>query len=511
MRKKKSEEIFIVKANEVMIDGEEFTGDLNQLEEAKSFTVNFESGLDYFIFFFTGLIEKINQRPENDSLKKTQLEYLIQMRDFFSTRITSLKVYPSPDSAIPYKYDVAYKAVGDETKEQVEEKIKEYLRSEYFNNILGLVDPRIFDIMRLKEEARESDKELSFLKKALEKVKKEGKTRIKTKVKAGKHLIDNVLRTNFESQLPLFESLGKINQKQFLSEGTSIEMINTKGEGINLSKGEYKLLLCFLKILQDKSNTIAPEKGDYYLGDKIEKLNDSVEISTQEGKEIILKTPALSFTLYEITKEFVLEDNPGGNDIKAVAKILHSLAYDSDKKVLIRYTRKEILEKGRERVTKVETYSPLIRIFNFEQEDFLNGKKVDKAKEIIVSLHPVFIDQIEKIYIELPLPRDVMEAYGSSNVSELAFKLIFELSRALSNRKKLPKDEGGNYIYTIGVKKLQQKIAETYYKQSRYPLIKDLFRKATETAKSLGMLKDYREEVGATGELLYKFTLSKDY
>lgn len=367
----------------------------------------------------------------------------------------------------------------------------------------------IIEAGKLLELIKKREEELE--KREAELKKKEGKTGIKTKVKAGKHLIDNALKTTFESQLPLYEILGEDTKQKILSEGASVEMINTKGEGINLSKGEYKLLLCFLKILQDKSNVVAPEKGDYYLGDKVENLSNSVEISTQEGNKITLKTPALSFTLYEITKEFTLSNNPGGNEMNEVAKILHSLAYDSDKKVLVRYTRKEDLGKNRERITKVETYSSLISIFNFEQEDFLNGKKVGKAKEIIVSLHPVFIDQIENTYVPLPLPRDVMEAYGNSKVSELAFKLIFELSRAFSNRGRLPKDENGNYIYTIGVKKLQQKIAETYYRQSRYPLIKDLFKKATDTAKGLGMLKEYKEEIGSTGDLLYKFTLSKDW
>jgi hypothetical protein len=509
MRKKKNEGVFIAKANKVMIDGQEFTGDLSQIEKAKSLTFNFETALEFVVFALTGLIEKIKQRPENDSLKKKQLSYLIQMREFLSTRVTSLKISPSPDSSIPYKYDVAYRAVGDETKEEVEQKIKEYLHSQPFNIILGQADPRIIDILRQKEDLKKKEEEIA--KREAELKKKEKKAGIKTKVKAGKHLIDNALKNPFESQLPLFDTLGETVQQKILTEGTSIEMINAKGEGINLSKGEYKLLLCFLKILQDKSNVIAPEKGDYYLGDRIDNLSNSVEISTQEGNKITLKTPALSFTLYEITKEFSLVDNPGGNDIKAVAKILHALAYESEKKVLVRYSRKEDLGKGRERVTRVETYSPLINIFNFEQEDFLDGKKVDKAKEIIVSLHPVFIDQIEKVYIELPLPRDVMEAYGNSNVSEIALKFILELSRALSNRRKLPKNEDGNYIYTIGKIKLEQKIAQTYLKQNRRGLIKDFLNKAIKTAKALEMLIDYKEEIGSTGDLLYKFTLSKDY
>lgn len=222
-----------------------------------------------------------------------------------------------------------------------------------------------------------------------------------------------------------------------------------------------------------------------------------------------MKAPSFSFTLYEITKEFSSVDNPGGKDIKAVANILHGLAYSSDKRALIRYRRKEIIDKDRERITRIETYSPLIDIFNFEQEEIFNGKKIDQAKEIIVRLHPVFIDQIDKIFIELPEPKDIMQVYGTSNVSEVVFKLLFELSRALSNRKKLPKDEEGNPIYTIGVKKLQDRIAEKY--TGRKADIERFSQKAIETAVGLEMVKSYTQESGATGEKLYKFTLSKDW
>lgn len=499
--KKGKEKVFTVKASKMKADGQEIQ-DIEQLKEANNFTMTFETAKDYLIFSLSVLILKINGLPDGNSLKRG-LGYLVEMRDFFDTRVTDFRISSSPGSPIPYKYDVAYKAIGEETKEQVEEKIKEYLHSDPFNLILSKADPRVLEIIKQKQELRKKDEEIAKLK--AENKKKTGK------LKTGKHFIDNALKNSFETQLPLFENLTDENKKKIQEAGTSLEMINSKGEGINLSKGEIKLILCLAKLLQDKSNNTATEKGDYYLGNDIEGIDNTVEISTQEGNKIALKTPTLSFSLHEITKEFTLENNPGGNDIKAVAKILYSLAYSSEKKALIRYHRKEFLGKNRERITKIETYSSLINIFNFEQEDLLNGKKIDQAKEVIVSLHPVFIDQIDKLFIELPMPKDIMTAYGGANVSEVVFKLIFELSRAHSNRKRLPKDEEGNPIYTIGVKKLYQKIAESYMRENRKSLTEKYFLKSVETAKALGLIKLYTQEAGASGDKLYKFTLAKDW
>jgi hypothetical protein len=288
-------------------------------------------------------------------------------------------------------------------------------------------------------------------------------------------------------------------------------MINSKGEGISLSKGEYKLILCLGKILEDKSQILDRKQESYYSGDKYLPSEGIKEISTSKGGIIALKAPKMSFTFYEIAKEFSLEDNPGGENIKEVAKILGNLADNPDKKVLIRYTRKEILGKGKEREVKIETFASLIQTHNIEIRDTLNGVEIDTAKELLVTLHPVFIDQIDKLFVELPIPKEIMKAYGGVNVSGVAQKFIFELSRALSNKNTLPKDEDKNTVYSIGAKKLYWKIAESYMKGSRKAYLKKYFLKAVETAKALGILIDFSEEMGANGDSIYKFTLSKDW
>ena len=148
--------------------------------------------------------------------------------------------------------------------------------------------------------------------------------------------------------------------------------------------------------------------------------------------------------------------------------------------------------KGKEREYFIERYDSLITIATAGYKDILNGSQIDERKEIVINLHPIFIDQIATKYIELPLDitKRMIEANGSHNISEITQKLIYELARAYSNRKQLPKDENKNHLYKIGEMNLYYKIAEGYlppYKR-RIPLIKKYLAQAIETAKTIGCL-----------------------
>lgn len=503
----------VAKITNVRVDDKPFTGNLDEIQDTTSLRFDFETALD-FVLFELDRLKGASKAKGDESL----FQYLEGMREFLATRVRALEIIDDSNSEIPFRYNVDFTGLESETTEEVESKLKQYLSSPVWNLILAQVSPKkqeIIDILRKKEEDL-AKREAELAKREAELRKKEGKVGIKTKFKTGKHLVDNILRSSYDSskgvnQLALFETLGDHTKERILSSGTSIEMVNKKGEGIKLSKGEYKLLLCLGKLLEDKSQTKDKNEEDYYSGDKYLPSDSIRKITTNKGEEIALKTPKMSFTFYEIAKEFSLEDNPGGENIKEVARILGTIADDPDKKALIRYTRKEKLDKGKEREVKIETYAPLIQIHNIEIKDTLNGVEIDQAKEILVNLHPVFIDQIDKLFVELPIPKEIMKAYGGANVSEVAQKLIFELSRALSNKRNLPKDENKNIIYPIGVKKLYWKIAESYMKGNRKNLVEKYFHKAVETAKALGILIDFKEELGNNGENIYKFTLSKDW
>ena len=80
-------------------------------------------------------------------------------------------------------------------------------------------------------------------------------------------------------------------------------------------------------------------------------------------------------------------------------------------------------------------------------------------------------------------------------------------------KRKLTKDADGNPIYCIGKENLFYKIAEGYLppNKKRIRLIEEYFTKAIETAKSIGLLLSYETKPGATGDILYYFTISKDW
>lgn len=336
---------------------------------------------------------------------------------------------------------------------------------------------------------------------------KKGKVRIRT----GGHFIDNILKPGTPTQLSLFETMLQENQDKVLSSGTSLDLVNRKGEGIKVTKGEYRLLLCLSNLLHEKSQTSDPKGEDYYTG------NEGVELipyNTPQG-DIELKSPKISFTLYEITKEFYGGADIGGENVKTVAKLLLDLSDQPDKKALIRYERKVDRGGGAQRDYYIERYDNLIKIATIGYKDFLEGKQIDERKELIVNLHPIFIDQIASKHIDLPLDltKKMIEAYGSPNISEITTKLILDLSRGHSNRSRLEKDPKGNPIYCIGKEKLFYKIADNYLppNKKRIPLIEEYFIKSTETAINIGLLLSYEIKPGNTGEDLYYFTLSKDW
>lgn len=389
---------------------------------------------------------------------------------------------------------------GDEAKERIELYFKSY---KYVYEILKYI------VNKYREQIAEAKK-----RKAEAKKEKQAKQKKKEKLRSGGHLIDNILKSNKpkDNQLSIFDTMLQDTKNKVISSGVKPEMVNRKGEGIKITKGEFKLLLSLQALLHEKSQTNNPKGEDYYSGNQ---GSDLIVYNPPEGGEITLKSPRLSFTLYEIAKEYYGGADIGGENVKTVAKILYDIAEDPEKKALIRYHKLVEMGKGKEREYFIEKYDSLVSIATAGYKDFIEGKQIDEKKEIVINLHPVFIDQIATKYIEMPLDitRRMIEANGSQNISDITLKLVYELARAHSNRKRLPKDEDKNPLYTIGQYNLYYKIAETYMPpyQRRLPLIKKYLAQAIETAKNIGLLLSYETKPGVTGEQNYIFTLSKNW
>lgn len=336
------------------------------------------------------------------------------------------------------------------------------------------------------------------------------------KFKAGGQLIDNIQKSNKPKtiQLNLFETILQDTKDKMNGLGVTAEYINRKGEGIKLSKGEFRLLLCLSKLLHEKSQTQDKNGKDYYSG------NSGYEVikwETEQGNIEVI-APKISLTLYEVAREYYGDKEIGGENVRTVARMLFGLADNPDKKALIRYNRVVKMDKNRTREYYIERYESLISIATAGYREFLNGAQIDEKRKLVVMLHPVIRDQIETKSVDFPLDltKRMIEAYGSPDISEITTKLMLELARAHSGRRSLPKDEDGNHIYTIATNTLYWKIADSYMsdktgKPRRGPLLKKYFDKSIETCKALGLLVSYEIKTGKTGDQLIDFCLSKNW
>ena len=333
------------------------------------------------------------------------------------------------------------------------------------------------------------------------------------KFRAGGQLIDNIQKSNKPKtiQLNLFDTILQETREKMNGLGVTAEYINRKGEGIKLSKGEFRLLLCLSKLLHEKSQTQDKNSKDYYTGDSGYEV---IKWNTGQG-EIEVIAPKISLTLYEVSKEYYGDKEIGGENVRTVARMLFDMADNQDKKALIRYNRVVNLDKNRTREYFIERYESLISIATAGYREYLYGSQIDEKKELVVILHPVIRDQIETKSVDFPLDltKRMIEAYGSPDISEITTKLMLELARAHSGRRALQKDEEGNYIYSIGVNTLYWKIADNYMnantgKTKRGPLIKKYFDKSIETCKTLGLLVKHEIKTGKSGEQIVDFYLS---
>jgi hypothetical protein len=330
------------------------------------------------------------------------------------------------------------------------------------------------------------------------------------KLIVGGHAIEAILNPRAKeevTQLDLWDSTKEhLEQKE-------IELVNRKGRGIQLSKGETRLLFALYELLSEKTpNANNPKGADYFTGNKGAELQP---IMSDTGNRISLRAPKFSTTLHELTRRHFAIDRPGGQQQKIVLDMLTGLADDPSKKCLLRWTRQTTTGKDSRTVVTVEEYAPIVKLYNVQTTEESKGKTISQHTEIHIALHPIMTDQVSTKFVPLldQFTKRMIEAYGGPNVSEISQKLIFELFQALSNRSKLEQPREGIRCYTIGKKKLIAKIAPNYIapNKSRPQLIEEYLQKGIETAKRLGILEDVKETKGAGGDLMLCFELVEEW
>jgi hypothetical protein len=318
------------------------------------------------------------------------------------------------------------------------------------------------------------------------------------------HLFDEMLRPAKPIiQGKLFAELDEETINQI--EGRKVEVKHVV-QGVQLSAGERKLVGCFIKLLHHRSETTSDHVKNNYLGnsDDWEEMDRPVIV---QGKKTIQTIPApeLVFTMYELAKEYKGGETPSGKDIENVTEVLQGL---DRRDFLFSYTETIKLKKGGkiERIErKVEDYKKLIHIKKFSERKYGEDDiEVSKREQTIVQLNPIFREQIDTKFIEIPddMIKRLEIAAGTSKITEVSLKLVDYLTRYTSTQGEK---------HEIGLERLYNILAAKWMEQSRKKLVKQQTSKAVEICKRLGLLKEWNEVPAKNGEIKVVFTINKEW
>lgn len=282
-----------------------------------------------------------------------------------------------------------------------------------------------------------------------------------------------------------------LNHKKTISQAEKLD-----GSLAELNKFEIKIITAIVEILNDQSSTDLKEEDSF----------TGLSFTSEEGR----KSPEVYISLYEIAKKITNKENPSGGDIQSIEKTINDLSTLPEKRFKFKYETKSINPKtGKIEFYEISTTNHLFQKLDIESFIEKNGVRISQGKAVCLALHNVFINQIQESFIKIPKIKDTITMAGTSDLSEIIQKLIYEISYAHSN-KYFCKKENESSIYTIGEKNLFDKIAPKQMLKRQKSRVIPYFEKGLAMIKGLGMVTDFTQSKGVKGDILYNFHLHKE-
>lgn len=273
--------------------------------------------------------------------------------------------------------------------------------------------------------------------------------------------------------------------------------------GLDLEPIEDDLVDALCELLQDKSKEIKDIKSpSYYLGNVAPYYIGGIIEDGKHSSEK-LQTPRFTTTLTEIAKKIKGSSRIGGKEVTNVEKAILGLA---NKKFLIRYERKtnRKTKTGESVVQFVEAYTHIITLGAI-------GEKTESGKilkkELTITLHPIFADQIGTKYILRPkgTNKRIKEALGSDKLP----KYITSFKNYLLNAMGTGKDKAP--FFEINEIKLLDRLAAKDLAEGRKKRAIAKMRKAIDTFKKLGVIIKEERVANSKGGYKYIFYLNRDW
>lgn len=310
------------------------------------------------------------------------------------------------------------------------------------------------------------------------------------------HFVDLRLKNEYQQNKkelePIWNSLSNDNQNKINDE----KII----EGINLTVAEDRLIHSILNIFHKKQT---PENFGNLKNENINFGNISLPI------------PRIKINPTELYSEVTGKINSySGKEIENVKSVLQKLA---NQKFLIIYKRHR--QQGKNIVIdRIEEYQSILTVnVLFEgisqKEDYLLDKgdlKTRQEKEqFIISLNPIFIDQIDTKFVEYPININLLTdeaAGGSRNVNQAMINLRNYILRIISSNKKSGKK---TFCFSINKEKLIYTLhLENYIKQGRKKQIETRLSQSFDLCQKMGLISNIKLSKSIDNKDQYSFDVN---
>ena len=349
-----------------------------------------------------------------------------------------------------------------------------------------------------------------------------------TKINSSKILIPQKSSTNTKEKIPKYIQSGHFFDQKLTIPSSSqqtniwehllvetknkIELEEIKVTGIKLKTKQEQVMNGILSLLFQKSDTRKNNKNlpkhpeSYFKGNE---LSSSVNYG-----EKLVTAPTIRFKLPELYEAISGNKRPSGKEIINIMTALRSL---EDQKFLIAYNRKYKI-KNELLTDRIEEYLPLIKITKFYDglsQDELDRVEQDdtdfknKRAEMILQLNPVFIDQIDTKFIEVPIDINKLTtlANGGRRTHQGIINLRDYILRAIASKNKIKSNniliDKERLILTLGY--------EDYLKKGRKKLLEQRINESIQVSIKLNLILKYKEQIGVKGQKQYEFTINLDY
>ncbi len=315
-------------------------------------------------------------------------------------------------------------------------------------------------------------------------------------VKIGAHFLNVSLRN---SKAP--NDLAQFNFKN------EYEHLPTKEgtlEGLDLSSSELRLIVAIYELLQEKSKThlIDGEKPQKYI------YGNLPPVERRYNGNPFVKAPLLLLSVSDLTKSYTGKNRISGKETKNVSEILEHL---ENKKFKTTYRRKNTIEKLKgkksagEEMETIKFHDRLLTVKAEATPQQIENLETDikqtRGAKIILELSPLLVDQLDKIFVNVPTNKAKIEAAGGAAKLTLAMeKLISLTSRMKTNSennswpKQIPYFEN-TLMDALGFSELAQK--------RKKGKVREKILEAIEVVKKLNIVE--KVEIQKTDKRNYKY------